>query len=41
MQIMTRLLRGGRFADEIMQMSAGEKAAFAQTDVKGSEYVQL
>jgi uncharacterized protein len=39
MKIMTRLLSGEGFADEIMHMPAGEKAAFAQTDVKGSEYV--
>jgi uncharacterized protein len=41
MKIMVQLLRGGRFADEIMQMPASEKAIFAQADVKGTEYVQL
>ncbi len=29
MKVMVRLLRAGRFADEIMQMSEGEKAIFA------------
>ena len=41
MKIMTRLLSGGGFANQIMQMPAAEKAIFAQADVKGTEYVQL
>jgi uncharacterized protein len=41
MKIMTRLLRAGRFPDEIMQMSAAEKATFAQAEVKGNQYAQL
>ena len=41
MKIMVQLLRGGRFADEIMQMSASEKATFAQAGVKGSQYAPL
>jgi uncharacterized protein len=38
MKIMVQLLRGGRFADEITQMPASEKATFAQTEVMGSQY---
>jgi serine-type anaerobic sulfatase-maturating enzyme len=41
MKIMAGLLREGRFADEIMQMSAGEKATFTRGEVKSSEYAQL
>jgi uncharacterized protein len=41
MKIMVRLLRGGRFADEIMQMSAGEKATFARGEVKSSQFAEL
>jgi len=41
MKIMTRLVRGGRFADEIMQMPASEKATFPQAEVRGSQYAQL
>jgi hypothetical protein len=41
MKIMVQLLRGGRFADEIMQMPASEKAAFVQAEVKDSQYAKL
>ena len=41
MKIMAQLVRGGRFADEIMQMPAGEKATFARAEVKGSRYAPL
>ena len=34
-------LKGGCFADEIMQMSAGEKAALARGEVNDSQYAQL
>jgi uncharacterized protein len=40
MKIMVRLLRAGRFADEIMGMSTAEKTTFAQAEVKGSLYAQ-
>jgi uncharacterized protein len=38
MKIMVQLLRGGRFADEIMQMPASERATFAQAGVKSSSF---
>lgn len=41
MKIMAGLLRTGRFADEIMQMSTSEKAAFALGEVKSNQYAQL
>jgi uncharacterized protein len=41
MRIMVQLLRRGRFADEIMQMSASEKATFARTEGEGSHYARL
>jgi len=41
MKIMAGLLRAGRFADEIMQMSTSEKAAFALGEVKSNQYAQL
>jgi uncharacterized protein len=40
MRIMAGLLRTGRFADEIMQMSTSEKATFAQGEVKSSQYAR-
>jgi uncharacterized protein len=40
MKIMARLVKGGRFADEIMQMSAGEKATFVLGEVNGRQYGQ-
>jgi hypothetical protein len=36
---MASLLRRGRFADEIMQMSTNEKVAFARGEAKSSQYV--
>jgi uncharacterized protein len=36
MKVMASLLRHGRFADEIMQMSTIEKATFARTEVSNS-----
>ena len=41
MKTMAGLLRRGRFADEIMQMSAVERAAFACGEVKSSQHAQL
>jgi uncharacterized protein len=41
MKIMVKLLTEGRFADEIMQMPASEKATFAQAGVKASQYAPL
>jgi uncharacterized protein len=41
MKIMTGLLHRGRYADEIMQMSAGEKATFMQGEVKKSQYARV
>jgi radical SAM protein with 4Fe4S-binding SPASM domain len=40
MKVMTRLVRAGRFADEIMQMSMAEKATVARAEVQGSQYAQ-
>jgi hypothetical protein len=40
MRIMVRLLRAGRFADEIMQMSMAEKTTVEQAEVQGSHYAQ-
>jgi uncharacterized protein len=40
MKIMVRLLRAGRFADEIMQMSMAEKTTVEQAEVQGSHYAQ-
>jgi uncharacterized protein len=41
MKIMAGLLRTGRFADEIMQMSPNEKTTFARGEVKSSQYARL
>jgi uncharacterized protein len=41
MKIMAALLRRGRYADEIMQMSADEKAAWMQEKTKKSQYAQV
>jgi uncharacterized protein len=41
MKIMASLLRCGRFADEIMQMPAGEKVTFMQGAVKKSQYARV
>jgi len=41
MKIMAGLLRRGRFADEMMQMSAAEKATFLQANGKATQYAQL
>jgi uncharacterized protein len=41
MKIMAGLLHRGRYADEIMQMSAGEKARFMQGEVKKSQYARV
>jgi serine-type anaerobic sulfatase-maturating enzyme len=41
MKIMAGLLHRGRYADEIMQMSAGEKATFIQGEVKRSQYARV
>ena len=40
MKIMTRLLREGRFAEEIMQMPGSENTLFAQPGAKNSQYAQ-
>jgi serine-type anaerobic sulfatase-maturating enzyme len=41
MKIMASLLRRGRFADEIMQMSTIEKATFAREEARSSQQPQL
>jgi hypothetical protein len=42
MKIMVRLLKiRGRFADEIIQMSAVEQTKFARAQVNGNQYAQL
>jgi serine-type anaerobic sulfatase-maturating enzyme len=41
MKIMANLLRRGRYADEIMQMSASEKVTFMQGAVKRSQYARV
>ncbi|MGC1474952.1 MAG: anaerobic sulfatase maturase [Terriglobales bacterium] len=38
MKVMARLIRAGRFADEIMQMSAAEKSTVARGEVESSRY---